>query len=434
METNIKKVGCILIKNKERITKNDRRQNNIFVIIILALVICSSPVKAEGIDEELVSNEVSRASGFSTIMYYSYNKILSLMCDYTITFTLEAIQPGTPLSKVDLEFKEGGTYSYKPFSLDASNPSITMPIKPEPSMGTIHSGDENLYVRFVREYTEGTLMKVRVDIKRRVYGYQQLGVAHVDKVNVGTYARQEFIVNDSNLYDYYAAYVATLQISGSSIENNIYVDNVKVFNKKLTADTGMYEFFPLNLTNGIKNVVIESTLITSRNGGGELYLYKKRKNIDIKISSDYRLIGDNTAIPIRIESIGPSDYKLQIYEIGTNRVRYTSSLSATNTTIYLPTDMAESETILASRVMDSTGALTMDGNQITITKANVLNKIVDTTGQQNGHSRVIIVNDSDRYYENNEANRNLVKQIKNTNVGVYFVGNVVSEVLLPLFQ
>lgn len=149
----------------------------------------------------------------------------------------------------------------------------------------------------------------------------------------------------------------------------------------------------------------------------------------IDMFSEYDNIGDNTKLPVTIVAITSSGNILRIVDLKNNKVYYNGPIKDY---IELPLDR-EGNYALQASIMDGNEIITQS-KIININKLDILNKAIGILTLQNELNKFIIINEKDRFFENNSSNRDLVNKIKEKSSGTYLIFNEISPVLEPILE
>lgn len=142
-------------------------------------------------------------------------------------------------------------------------------------------------------------------------------------------------------------------------------------------------------------------------------------------------IGDNTSIMLNVNYVNEDCSKMIVREINTGNVLYNGAITPY---ITVPTATLEGDLRLEAQLLLNSNAVIASSNEIFVNKKDILNKILGEGSNKNGLEKVFIVSDIDRYYENNSLNQSIVNQLKTKGIGVYLIGNTISDVLKPLLK
>lgn len=149
-------------------------------------------------------------------------------------------------------------------------------------------------------------------------------------------------------------------------------------------------------------------------------------NLPISISTPYVEIGDNTSVQVSINTY--RDDIIKITNLNNNSVVYEGNKQA-----LIPVNIGSSqgdfrfkaELIINNQVVGIS-------NIISVNKLNILDNLRTHTYPSNV-TQVMILNDTDRFFEDNAANRELINYLKN-NTNIFLIYNDLSEVLRPLLE
>lgn len=178
--------------------------------------------------------------------------------------------------------------------------------------------------------------------------------------------------------------------------------------------------------------------------GKEMQLMPKGGTLDFTISMweerlgaeltcDYPYIGDNTNLPVKLKVVTeyPCSYKLYLNkkEIGSGNTETDMEKD-----FMVDTSQIEGDFQVRAEIYDRKGYMTVPERVFECNKKNVLNKIIELAKNKNGLEQFFVAEDKNRYFEKNTVNENLVKKIKNTAKGTYFIMENISPVLSPLLE
>lgn len=149
----------------------------------------------------------------------------------------------------------------------------------------------------------------------------------------------------------------------------------------------------------------------------------------VSISVEYPRIGDNT--PVTINVAASEEYPaLKISNIETNQNIYAGG--ATNRYSFYWNRIGNYN--FKATIHDTDGELLSTSNTVTVNQTNTLSKILDVIDSKSNLQQMVIIDDTDRYYENNVVNQGIVSQIKQRVDGIFLISNDVSPVLSPLLE
>lgn len=149
----------------------------------------------------------------------------------------------------------------------------------------------------------------------------------------------------------------------------------------------------------------------------------------VDILPQYTNIGDNTNLPLTVIVITEKANSLRIVDLKTNTTYYNGPIKDH---IDLPLNREGDYQLQAQLFnLDSTVA---KSSIININKVNILNRAINTLNLQNGLQKFLIINEKDRFFEDNSTNRAIVNKIKASSSGTYLIFNDISPVLQPLLE
>lgn len=149
----------------------------------------------------------------------------------------------------------------------------------------------------------------------------------------------------------------------------------------------------------------------------------------VSVSTSTSNIGDNTPIMFEVNTTGSYSY-LYIHDV-TNNIGIWSG--AAHTPVRLDLDFEGNKSILV-QILDTDWSLLNTSNVLTFNKRNVLNRAYLAASNKTGLQNFIVIDDVQRYFENNAANQKLVADIKAKASGTFLIYNDVSDVLTPLLK
>lgn len=188
-----------------------------------------------------------------------------------------------------------------------------------------------------------------------------------------------------------------------------------------------------------KNCINVLIAVGEINANGGL-MYKKIRTYKFRppirtatISTTASNIGDNTHVMIDVNTIGPYAY-LNVHDV-TNNVGIWSGVAQATARLDLDLDLEfEGDKSIIVQMLDTDRSILSTSNVLTLNKRNVLNKAYSTASNKTGLQNFIVIDDVDRYFENNSANQKLVADIKAKAAGTFLIYNDVCDVLIPLLK
>lgn len=195
--------------------------------------------------------------------------------------------------------------------------------------------------------------------------------------------------------------------------------------------------------NELYSFMISDALVEKLNAGREPAVwvkgdsnYKYPKLIghmvnDISIPNTR--LGDNTNLIINAHVVTPKA-SWELVDLNSGKVlASTGELSEVNKQLTIDLSNFTGDMKLVSRLKNKSG-IVYQKNLPIINKVNVLNNSLSSVLNYNGLPQIVIINDTDRYFENNVANQSLVNEIKKKADGKVLIYNNVSPVLQPLIE
>lgn len=144
-------------------------------------------------------------------------------------------------------------------------------------------------------------------------------------------------------------------------------------------------------------------------------------------------LGDNTNLIINAHVVTPKA-SWELVDLNSGKVlASTGQLSEVNKTYTIDLSNFNGDMKLVSRLRNSSGVL-YQSPVFTINKIDVLNHSLSALLNEKGMAKILIFNDTDRYFENNTANQKLVQEIQKRANGKVLIYNNVSPVLQPLIE
>lgn len=151
------------------------------------------------------------------------------------------------------------------------------------------------------------------------------------------------------------------------------------------------------------------------------------------INIEHTRIGDNTDLVIQTNITTPLAI-WELVDVKTGKVFATGEpLSDYNQTFRFPLEGFNGDLKLVSRIRKNSKILHQSPIYL-INKVHALNYSVSALLNENGMPKILLINDTDRYFENNIANQQLVQEIKKRSTGKILIYNTVSPVLQPLIE
>lgn len=156
-----------------------------------------------------------------------------------------------------------------------------------------------------------------------------------------------------------------------------------------------------------------------------------RYPVSCEISTKYKFIGDNTDLIVSLTFKGSLEDFNKI-EVLKNNTLIKSTSKANSVTI--DNSLLENNSLdIYVRLMDDNFVANIS-NHIIVDKRDILNKALAAANTKTGLQNFIVIDDAERYFENNSGNQKLVADIKTKATGTFLIYNVVSDVLVPLFK
>lgn len=151
------------------------------------------------------------------------------------------------------------------------------------------------------------------------------------------------------------------------------------------------------------------------------------KKLKVDATVDHIYIGDNTPIEISAEVFPQqTDTSLKYNVINTKTNALLATAPITSNKIIVPTDNLYGNLEIRIVLVDSDDNNYGESPILSVNKTNILNQVESLAKEST--NKVVIVNDDQRYYEDNAVNRSLASKIKDS-IGVYFITNEPSIIL-----
>jgi hypothetical protein len=155
--------------------------------------------------------------------------------------------------------------------------------------------------------------------------------------------------------------------------------------------------------------------------------------IENTINIEHQRIGDNTDLVINVGVVTPPA-TWELLDQKTGQILFTGKpLTEYKQTLRFPLEGFNGDMQLVSRIRDKSKIL-HQSPVYPISKVNALSYSVSALLNENGMPKILLINDTDRYFENNVANQQLVQEIKKRSTGKILIYNTVSPVLEPLIE
>lgn len=199
----------------------------------------------------------------------------------------------------------------------------------------------------------------------------------------------------------------------------------------------------VGMWNETYGFMISDTLVEKLNAGREPAVWVKGDSnykypklvghIVNDVSIPNTRLGDNTNLIINAHIVTPKA-TWELVDLNNNKVlASTGELSELNKQLTVDLSKFTGDMKLVSRFRNSSGVL-YQSKPYNINKVNILSNSLSSVLNYNGLAQIVIVNDTDRYFENNSANQGLVQEIKKRASGKILIYNNVSPVLQPLIE
>lgn len=148
----------------------------------------------------------------------------------------------------------------------------------------------------------------------------------------------------------------------------------------------------------------------------------------VNSSSLYEYIGDSTngVLNVNYDLKENTGYSMKVYNVNNPAVSYYSGAPIPS----LSLNIGEGDHYF--QVMLTNGIKSVISNTVHINKKNLLSRAYSVVSK--GKEQYVILDDTNRYYENNTANQQLVSKLKNSLNGVFVISNDASPVLVPLLE
>lgn len=155
----------------------------------------------------------------------------------------------------------------------------------------------------------------------------------------------------------------------------------------------------------------------------------------IAITSDHYILGDNTN-PNVVMMISCQNLRLKVIING--KVVYNQITTLSGEFPFQLNASKYSEYITIEAQLSNSQGDILGRSSLEFNKRNILNDAYILMKGPKGTGKVVFIKDIERYYENNEANRKLVADIKElrrtNNAGIFFLTESLSPVLQPLLE
>lgn len=142
-------------------------------------------------------------------------------------------------------------------------------------------------------------------------------------------------------------------------------------------------------------------------------------------------IGDNTSITLSVNYVNEDGNKMLVKEINTGKILYDGPVT-TYLNVYAPG--LEGDLRLEAQLLIGSNSVIASSNAIVVNKKDLLNRAYLAANTKTGLQSFIVIDDVERYVENNSANQKLVADIKAKASGTFLIYNDVSAVLVPLLK
>lgn len=238
----------------------------------------------------------------------------------------------------------------------------------------------------------------------------------------------------------------TTQNSLGNIINNYYLGTAQNVNGYSLAEWDKYKkAFKCNGVRGDSSGTIKytdnqmksQTLVDLLNSGRNVwklgistYPYPMyRRYIAVQISPSQTNIGDNTPISLNLSYEGDIDQftNISVLVNGIPQQTFSGHLN------FLSTHVSGGGDIKVQVVLMDNATSVFTSNIVTFNKRNLLETTLTATLSAQPNT-FLILDDVDRYYENNANNQSLVQGILDKKVGIFLIYNNVSDVLVPLLK
>jgi hypothetical protein len=142
-------------------------------------------------------------------------------------------------------------------------------------------------------------------------------------------------------------------------------------------------------------------------------------NRNVSVDTVYNKLGDNTNALLKLNTIKELDDTVNIFK---GETLLYSSKSVPSTYIV---SLDEGDSTLRVNITNIEGIARAISDPIAFNKRNVLSNILHESTLEN--KKIIIINDSLRYFDDNQANGQLVEKIVKSKQPVYFIGDMLSD-------
>lgn len=407
--------------------------------ILIFLIVFLSTIQVYGLETEgyKLVRSGTLDKGYNKLTYI-YDKMSMLVKDYRIVIEIKDPKQSPGWSNIHYNFHHLEYEHDHNYKLTAQNPKIVLDPSKIIDFNKVRSLelDEIAFITFLY----GSDINYKIYERDKGYIPQEtilrtydIGTGNLEKV-----LDKILKVNDTNIYDYFIGY--TTKLWDGSLNLQIDVDGSSFYTGYYCGDEYVSSdakspTLLIPLPEDFSEVHINSTLTPGKSGvrqSSAIRIYKKLKTKSITLKSDFKEIGDNTSVKLEIKLRGflnPSNETIEIYETLNNTTLYKDKYME-----QIHFNIKEGDFNLKAKIVSSSGEVIESRNVIEITKKNILNRTLEQLKNNQGLDKFIIINDKDRYFENNSLNQSIVNEIKNKSKGTFLIYNDVSQVLDTLLE
>lgn len=154
----------------------------------------------------------------------------------------------------------------------------------------------------------------------------------------------------------------------------------------------------------------------------------------LNLSSKYNALGDNTNLPINIKldtNIG-TGFGVKV----NGKTVYTERLNGKTLekSISVPTSNISGNIKVQAFLTDKTNSAYYEGAELICNKYNILDQAYYELTNRKDLKKYLIIDDSNRYFDNNAQNTELINKLKANSEGIFITGDNISSVLYPLLE
>lgn len=154
----------------------------------------------------------------------------------------------------------------------------------------------------------------------------------------------------------------------------------------------------------------------------------------LNLSGKYNALGDNTNLPINIKldtDIG-TGFGIKV----NGKTVYTERLSGKTLekSISVPTSNISGDIKVQAFLTDKNNSTYYEGAEFICNKYNILDQAYYELTNRKDLKKYLIIDDSNRYFDNNAQNTELINKLKANSEGIFITGDNISSVLYPLLE